>query len=42
MGTNFMEKSFPVTSCSHPAGQQVRTVYYVLCGGCEKILLVSY
>lgn len=42
MGANLVEKSFPVTSCSHPAGQQVRTVYYVLCGGCEKILLVSY
>ena len=42
MGANFVEKSFLVTSCSHPAGQQVRTVYYVLCSGCEKTLLVSY
>lgn len=28
--------------CAHPAEQQVRTVYYVLCGACQRVRLVSY
>jgi hypothetical protein len=31
-----------VNACSHPSEQQVRSVYYVLCGLCKTVLLVSY
>lgn len=30
------------TSCPHPADQQVRTVYYLMCGVCKKIRIVTY
>jgi hypothetical protein len=29
-------------TCPHPDDQQVRTVYYLLCGLCKKIRLVTY
>lgn len=29
-------------SCTHPEEQQARTVYYLMCGGCKAIRLVTY
>lgn len=31
-----------VNGCPHPADQQVRSVYYLLCGACKQVRLVSY
>lgn len=31
-----------MNACPHPDEQQVRTVYYLLCGACKAIRLVSY
>ena len=31
-----------MNDCAHPADQQVRTVYYLLCGACKQVRLVSY
>jgi len=31
-----------MTACPHPDDQQVRSVYYLLCGACKLIRLVSY
>jgi hypothetical protein len=28
--------------CPHPGDQQVRTVYYLMCGACKQIRLVTY
>ena len=33
--------SLPTVGCTHRSDQQVRTVYYVLCGACGDLLLVS-
>lgn len=31
-----------MSACPHPDDQQVRTVYYLMCGACKNIRLVSY
>lgn len=31
-----------MNACPHPAEQQVRTVYYLICGACKAIRLVSF
>ena len=31
-----------MNACPHPDDQQVRTVYYLMCGACKTIRLVSY
>jgi hypothetical protein len=31
-----------MSECSHPNDQQVRTVYYLMCGVCKQIRLVTY
>lgn len=31
-----------MASCPHPADQQVRSVYYLLCGACKAVRLVNY
>jgi hypothetical protein len=31
-----------VNVCPHPAEQQVRTIYYLLCGACKQVRLVNY
>ncbi len=30
------------TACPHPEDQQVRTVYYLMCGACKKVRVVYY
>ena len=32
----------PVNACPHPDEQAVRTVYYLMCGACKRVRLVSY
>ncbi len=29
-------------TCLHPDDQAVRTVYYLMCGACKQIRMVSY
>lgn len=31
-----------MSACTHPADQQARSVYYLLCGACKAVRLVSY
>jgi len=31
-----------VNACAHPDDQIVRTVYYLMCGACKQIRMVSY
>ncbi len=31
-----------MNACPHPNDQQVRTVYYLMCGACKTIRLVTY
>ncbi|MFQ5696453.1 MAG: hypothetical protein ACE5HB_10730 [Terriglobia bacterium] len=31
-----------MSNCPHPPEQQVRTVYYVLCGACKSVRQGSY
>jgi len=31
-----------MNACPHPADQQVRTVYYLMCGACKTIRMVTY
>lgn len=31
-----------MNACAHPADQQVRTIYYLMCGACKAIRLVTY
>ena len=31
-----------MNACTHPEEQQVRSVYYLLCGACKAVRLVSY
>lgn len=31
-----------MTTCPHPGDQQGRTVYYLMCGACKEIRLVTY
>jgi len=31
-----------MSACTHPADQQVRTIYYLLCGACKQVRLVNY
>ena len=31
-----------MNTCPHPDDQQVRTVYYLMCGVCKTIRLVTY
>jgi len=37
-----MVESAAMNACPHPDDQQVRTVYYLLCGACKAIRLVTY
>lgn len=31
-----------MNACPHPEDQQVRTVYYLMCGACKAVRLVNY
>ncbi len=31
-----------MNACPHPDDQQVRTVYYLMCGACKTIRIVTY
>lgn len=31
-----------MNACPHPEEQQVRTVYYLMCGACKAVRLVTY
>lgn len=31
-----------MNDCLHAAEQRVRTVYYLMCGACKKVLVVTY
>ena len=31
-----------MNACPHPDDQQVRTVYYLMCGACKTVRLVTY
>jgi len=32
----------PMSACPHPDDQAVRTVYYLMCGACKQVRVVSY
>ena len=31
-----------MTACTHPADQERRSVYYLLCGACKTVRMVTY
>lgn len=31
-----------MNACAHPAEQQQRTIYYLICGACQQVRLVAY
>jgi hypothetical protein len=31
-----------MSACPHPDDQQVRSVYYLMCGACKQVRLVTY
>ena len=31
-----------MNACAHPAEQQQRTIYYLICGACQRVRVVSY
>ena len=37
-----MIESATMNACPHPDDQQVRTVYYLMCGACKTVRLVTF